>query len=131
MKIKEPIWYGCNARTIEIEKFISCSFYKNEHPMRSISTENVKILAKALFERYQKKYCISDICLAPLYVENGCSIIQQLEPLDDWNVEGNYDAHWLHHHLKEIIDVLGKPTDVVESDGKYYARWIRNMVVWF
>ena len=124
--------YGCSPQTREIEKFIKNTFYKPEHPMASISTENVEIIADALFKKYQRNYSIEVIDTAGLLVEDGCIITTQLEPLDDWDgKEGTFEKKWLYLHLDNIIDVLGKPTSVIEAGGKYYARWTRNIITWF
>lgn len=132
MKIDKLTCYGYNSKTEEIETFISgCILYKEEHPMISISTKNVKLIAEALFEKLNRNYCISDIDLSPFVNDGGVKIVVQLEPLDNWSTEGRYSKDWLYRHLKDAIDILGKPTNIVESDAKYYAVWTRNMVVWF
>lgn len=131
MKIQKLTCWGYNPKTEEIKKFIDSAFYKKEHPMMSISTKNVKLIAEALFEKLERNYCISDIDLSPLMNDDGIRIAAQLEPLDDWATEGQYSKDWLYRHLKDTIDVLGKPVDIVESENRYYAVWTRNMVVWF
>lgn len=131
MKIHELTCWGCTPKTREIKEFLSSCTYKKEHPMMSVSTKNVKLIAEALFEKLNRNYCISDIDLRPLMNDDGVKIVVQLEPLDDWSTEGQYSKNWLYRHLKDTIDVFGKPTDIVESNDKYYAVWTRNMVVWF
>lgn len=131
MKINKLTCCGYNSKTKEIETFISNCIYKKEHPMKSVSTRNVKLIAEALFEKLNRNYCISHIDLKPLMNDDGVEIVVQLEPLDDWAVEGQYSKNWLCRHLKDTIDVLGKPTGIVESDDKYYAVWTRNIVEWF
>ena len=131
MKIQGLTCWGCSPKTREIKEFISNCIHKKEHPMVSVSTKNVKLIAEALFKKLNRNYCISDIDLSPFVNDGGVKIVVQLEPLDDWSTEGQYSKKWLYKHLKDTIDVLGKPTDIVESDDKYYAVWARNMVVWF
>lgn len=131
MKIRALTCWGYTPKTNEIEKFLSNCIFKKEHPMMSISTKNVKLIAELLLEKLKRNYCISDIDLSPLINDGGVKIVVQLEPLDDWSTEGQYSKNWLYRNLKDIIDVLGQPTDIVESGDKYYAVWTRNMVVWF
>lgn len=131
MKINKLTCWGSNPKTKEIERFLDNCIYKPEHPMMSVSTKNVKLIAKALFEKLNRNYCISDIDLSPFVDDGGVKIVVQLDPLNDWATEEQYSKDWLYRHLKDVIDVLGKPTEIVESGDKYYAVWVRNIVVWF
>ena len=120
-----------NQKTSKVEQFINDTFRKKNHPMKDVSSVNVKILASALMDAYHKEYCIDFIDL--LSASTGIMIEMKLDALDDWKDEemNHSTKDWLYKSLKNIIEVLGNPTEVFESEGSFYAEWTRNIVTWF
>lgn len=130
--MKECTCKGYNLKTRKIEQFIDGAFWRNDHPMENVSKANVEIIVEALMKVYHKDYCIYSINLEP-FSSDGMSIQMKLDVLDNWKEEkinSNIETQ-LCSSLNNIIEVLGKPTNVFESGDSFYAEWTRNMVVWF
>lgn len=107
-----------NEKTFELEKCIKEHFSHYKSQVFNIPSEDLFLMMEGwLKSRICTDYDIHIIEM--ILTATGLSIAVQINGIND-------------SRLLKCMPILGCPKDVyLGDDGKFYAHWVRNVVVWF
>ena len=120
-RIERVTYHSYNGSTREIEKMIRRVFGNYDYSCVSkLKSEHLAVMLDALLE---EKRIYHEIHLIPMeLVSTGMSVVVPLE-------SGEPDTYI--PQISELIHIIGVPTGIFESQGKFYTNWTRNIVTWF